>query len=559
MKKNIHTVFIDMKSIVGCFAVAVLFTSCKWKVSKTEIVTNTRPNIVLILSDDMGYSDIGAYGGEIDTPHLDGLAKNGVLFTQFYNSARCCPTRASLMTGLYPHQSGIGHMTNVPGNPKSHDLGVSAYRGFLNRNNVTLGELLKMNGYKTYMSGKWHLGMDKMDQWPLQRGFDKFYGVLAGASNYFKPEGKRGITVGNKQIEVTDDDYYTTDAFTHNAIKFIDESQQSENKDPFFLYLAYTAPHWPLQAPQNKIDKYLNRYDKGWDAIRESRYAQMQELGIIDKQWNLSPRDAVAWGKLSDKKKKELSLRRAIYAAQVDQMDENIGRLITHLKEKNILDNTIVIFLNDNGACAEGGMLGGGNTEYLQTKKGHFLTYGQAWANSSNTPYRKYKHWVHEGGIATPMIVHWPNKIGQNMTGKIIKQYGFLPDIMSTLADVSNAIYPTEYKGNKIPPMVGKSLLPLLEGNNNPIHTLPIFWEHEGNKAVRLGKYKLVMEWKGVDENKWELYNIEEDRSELNDLSVEMTGKVIEMSKMWGNWAAKNEVLPWNEVERMIREKNKQH
>lgn len=524
-----------------------LLISCKEK-KEPEISKETRPNIILIMSDDMGYSDIGCFGGEIDTPNLDSLAENGVRFSQFYNAARCCPTRASLMTGLYPHQSGIGHMTNVPGNPSSHDLGLPAYRGFLNHNNVTLAELLKSNGYETYMSGKWHLGMDKKEQWPLQRGFDKFYGILAGASNYFKPEGKRGISLNNEQIEILDDDYYTTDAFTNYAIEFVDESESNKNGRPFFLYLAYTAPHWPLQAPKEKVDKYLSRYKEGWEDIRVKRYAKMTEMGLVDKKWSLSGQDAVAWNGLNDSQREELSLRRAIYAAQIDQMDENIGKLVAHLKENQTLDNTMLIFLNDNGACAEGGMLGGGNSEDLLTKNGYFLSYGQAWANSSNTPYRKYKHWVHEGGISTPMIVHWPNKINVGLRGKIINEYGFLPDIMSTLVDAANLDYPTEYRGNVIPPMEGKSFFPLLLGKQGPIHTEPIFWEHEGNKAVRLGNYKLVMEWKASVNNKWELYDIQEDRSETINLAKELPEKVNQMEAMWNDWAKAKKVMPWDEV-----------
>ncbi|MCK0137028.1 arylsulfatase [Arenibacter sp. S6351L] len=515
-----------------------------------ELLANddNRPNIILIMSDDMGYSDLGCYGGEIETPNLDYLADNGVRFSQFYNAARCCPTRASLMTGLYPHQTGIGHMTNVPGDPNSHDLGVPSYRGFLNRNNVTLGELLKLNGYKTYLSGKWHLGMDNENQWPLQRGFDKFYGILAGASNYFKPEWPRGITFNNEQIAVHEDNYYTTDAFTGHAIEFIDESERKENKKPFFLYLAYTAPHWPLQAPKEKISKYLERYKDGWRELRESRYDKMKKLGLIDEGWALTSEDAISWNTLSDTQKEELSLRRAIYAAQVDQMDENIGKLVSHLKDKKLLKNTIIIFLNDNGACAEGGMLGGGNSENLRTKSGYFLSYGQAWANSSNTPYRKYKHWVHEGGISTPMIVHWPNNIDPKLNGKIIDQYGFLPDIMATFVDISNLEYPKEFQGNIIPPMEGKSFLPLLQGQEESIHSEPIFWEHEGNKAVRLGNYKLVMEWKSNEDNNWELYNIEEDRSEINNLSEKEPEKVAHMIEMWNDWAKEKKVLPWDEA-----------
>ncbi|MEG3659917.1 arylsulfatase [Arenibacter palladensis] len=542
------------------FTLGFIFFFKESKNSK-EVLTqeDNRPNIILIMSDDMGYSDIGAFGGEIDTPNLDYLADNGVRFSQFYNAARCCPTRASLMTGLYPHQTGIGHMTNVPGDPNSHDLDIPSYRGFLNRNNVTLAELFKLNGYATYMSGKWHLGMDNEDQWPLQRGFDKFYGILAGASNYFRPEGKRGITLNNKQIEVKEEDYYTTDAFTDHAIKFIDESESQEEKNPFFLYLAYTAPHWPLQAPMAKIDKYKDRYKDGWRVIRERRYKKMKKLGLVEEKWSLSSEDAVPWSSLNNSQKEDLSLRRAIYAAQVDQMDENIGKLLSYLKEKKILENTIIVFSNDNGACAEGGMFGGGKSNDLLTEKGYFLSYGQAWANSSNTPFKKYKHWVHEGGISTPMIVHWPNNIDSKLNGKIIDQYGFLPDVMATFVDISQLEYPKEFQGNIIPPMEGKSFLPLLLGQNETIHSEPIFWEHEGNKAVRLGDYKLVMEWKSKEHNNWELYNIKEDRTEIYDLSEKEPGQVAHMVEMWNAWAKQKNVLPWDEALKIMNARKAKH
>lgn len=539
-------------------AMAISFSGCKSSkedgTKAAEITSAKKPNIILIMSDDMGYSDIGAYGGEVNTPNLDKLAENGLKFTQFYNTARCCPTRASLMTGLYPHQTGIGHMTNPPASD-NHDMGLPSYRGVLNRNNVTIAELLKEDGYSTYMAGKWHLGMDKQEQWPLQRGFDHFYGILAGAANYFKPEGLRGITVDNEQVEINEKDYYITDAFTDNAIKFIDDSQQQEEK-PFFLYLAYTAPHWPLQAPKEDIDKYRDRYDEGWQSIREERYKRMMQMGIINEETVLSDQDSKEWESLSADKQQEMTLRRAIYSAQIDRMDQNIGKLVDHLEAKGLLENTLLVFLDDNGACAEGGMLGGGPKDQLETEEGYFLSYGQAWANASNTPFRKYKHWLHEGGIATPLIIHWPAQIKDGIKGGTIRSYGFLPDIMATFADVSGAQYPENFNGNTIPPMEGESLLPLMEGSNQEVHIKPIFWEHEGNKAVRLGNYKLVMEWKGKEKSKWELYDIDKDRSEENDLSTTQPEKTEEMIAMWEAWAKDKQVEPWDKIQQIMRDKN---
>ncbi|WP_163326059.1 arylsulfatase [Draconibacterium mangrovi] len=546
-----------MKHICLLFFVSFLLLNCKGEKHNTEKPEPGRPNIILILSDDMGYSDLGCYGGEVETPNLDALAANGLRFTQFYNGARCCPTRASLISGCYPHQVGIGHMTNTPNNFTEHDLGIPEYRGFLKRNAVTIGEVMKDAGYSTLMTGKWHLGISDKSKWPLQRGVDKFYGIIPGASNFFKPTYPRGITYMNDTISVTDEDYYTTDAFTDYAIKFIDESAQEEPGKPFFLYLAYTAPHWPMNAPQNVVEKYKGKYMEGWTKLRETRFARMKEMGIIDENWELSDQDSREWDSLDDEKKKEMDVRRAIYSAMIDQMDQNIGKLVDYLKKEDELDNTLIIFLNDNGACAEGGELGGGPAEQLETKEGYFLTYGGAWANASNTPYREYKHWVHEGGIGTPFIVHYPNLIPKEKQGQLVSEYGFLPDLMATFVDVAQTSYPTEYNGNEIVPAAGKSLVPLFEGENKRIHTEPIFWEHEGNKAVRLGKYKLVSKWNNKRETEWELYDMETDRTEMNDLAQSMPDKVAEMDKMYSEWASKNNVLPWNEIRKMYQEKRK--
>ncbi|MGK6350975.1 arylsulfatase [Parapedobacter sp. DT-150] len=517
---------------------------------KTE---RSKPNIILIMSDDMGYSDLGCYGGEIETPVLDGLAEGGVRFTQFYNGARCCPTRASLISGLYPHQTGIGHMTNPSENFEVHDYHIPGYRGELSQQTHTLAEVLRTAGYRTLMAGKWHLGMEHREQWPLQRGFDRFYGILDGASNYFQPVHPRGITLDNDPVDVQDSTYYTTDAFTDYAIRFINEGQDVNKKSPFFLYLAYTAPHWPLQAPKSVIDKYRDRYDQGWAALRTERYEKMIELGLVDSSWRLSPADGLGWDTLSSEKRTDLALRRAIYAAQVDQMDRNIGRLVDYLKTNGLLENTLIVFINDNGACAEGGMLGGGKSEQLETKEGYFLTYGQSWANASNTPYREYKHWVHEGGISSPLIAHWPAGISSSLRGKLISEYGFLPDIMATFADISGASYPSERNGKPVPSMVGESFLPLLKGSDEPIHDQPIFWEHEGNKAVRLGNYKAVMKWEENKPEKWELYDISKDRTELNDLSEKEPDRLALLVTAWEEWARTHQVRPWEEILASLR------
>lgn len=524
----------------------------------TTVQTQERPNIIVIMSDDMGYSDIAPFGGEIETPNLDRMANNGMRLAQFYNNGRCCPTRASLLTGCYPHQAGIGEMTNPPENEIGHDLGIPEYQGFLSKNTVTIAEVLQEAGYATLMSGKWHVGMRDKSQWPLQRGFDKFYGITSGAANHFKPTDPRGLTLGNDPID-TGEDYYSTDAFTDRAIEFISKTEKEDPKKPFFLYMTYTAPHWPIQAPQKIVDKYKGKYKKGWTVLREQRYARMIELGIIDKNWSLTPQDSRSWDNMSQEQKEESDLRMAIYAAMVDRMDQNIGRLMNDLEAKGKLNNTLILFFNDNGACAEFNELGSGSADQLETKDGYVLSYGRAWANASNTPYRLYKHYVHEGGIATPFIAQWPDGIPKELNGTLVKNpntYGFLPDIMATCVDLARANYPKKYKGFKIKPHVGKSLVPVFKHPNYPLHTEPIFWEHEGNKAVRLGKYKLVQKWERNREE-WELYDMEKDRTEMNDITSTMPIKTQEMAKMYKNWAAKNNILPWAKILEMKKEQGK--
>ena len=504
---------------------------------------NDYPNIILIMSDDMGYSDIAPYGGEINTPNLSDLAKNGLKFTQFYNAARCCPTRASLLTGTYPHEAGIGHMMG--------NYGISQYQGKLSSNVITIPEVLKKAGYSTIMSGKWHLTKNDLDQWPLKRGFDNFYGLISGAANYFKSEYPGLIFEDNEKLNIDDENYYTTDAFTDKAIEYIDKVKSENSQKPFFLYLSYNAPHWPLQAPKEDIDKYRGSYLKGWENLREERYRRMIEMGLIDSSWDLSYDDIVSWNSLSEEKRKEMDLRMAIYAAMIDRMDQNIGRLINDLKSKGLYDNTIIMFLNDNGACAENQMLGSGPKEQLETKEGYLLSYGKAWANASNTPYRSYKHWTHEGGIGTPFIVHWPNGISNESKGLTVNQYGFLPDIMATCLDLANTNIPEVFNGNKIKKHSGKSLTPIFKGSKEQIHKEPIFWEHEGNKAVRLGDYKLVQDWeKGIDDN-WELYNISKDRTEQNNLIDLLPDKSKEMISMYDDWAKKIGVIPWSQIQRI--------
>ena len=493
--------------------------------------SDTRPNIVIILVDDMGFSDIGCYGGEIETPNLDKLAANGLRFTQFYNAGRCCPTRASLLTGLHPHQVGIGHMTAPPNQPLGFE---GAYQGYINDNCVTIAQVLQPAGYHTLMTGKWHVGMNRRECWPLQRGFDRFYGGLSGAFNYFKPGGDRDITSDNAPV-VTDDDFYTTDAFTDRACEFISDATEKDDR-PFFLYLAHNAPHWPLNAKWEDYLKYKGKYRDGWEALMKTRLAKQKRLGLFDANIEPAPHVGPAWDSLSDEQRERLDAVMAAYAGCVDSIDQNIGKLMAHLEKLGKIDNTVIFFLSDNGACQEGGILGQGDEAMiknppLETTDG--VRCGLAWANASNTPFRLYKHFVHEGGACTPMIAHWPAGIPQNQRGTFVRQFAYLPDFMATCVDLTGSGYPAN-----APPCEGRPLTPLLQGSSDAIHTEPIYWEHEGNAAMRSGDWKLVREYK----KPWELFNIAEDRTEMRDLATSNKAKRDEMVTSWEAWARSKDV-----------------
>jgi len=492
-----------------------------------------RPNIVIIMVDDMGFSDIGCYGGEIKTPNVDDLAAQGLRFKQFYNTGRCCPTRASLMTGLHPHQAGIGHMTETPEVPSP--LQNEPYQGYLNNHCVTIAQLLKGAGYHTLMTGKWHLGNHRQECWPLQRGFDKYFGIISGASDYFKPTAPRGLTYMNDAVEAPED-FYVTDAFTDYACRFVEESLEKKDK-PFFLYLAYNAPHWPLEAKTEDLRKYEGKYRVGWHEISKRRLARQRALGLIGPQWTPAPHEGPRWNTLSERQRTLLDLRMAAYAACIDAVDQNIGKLVRKLKALHQFDNTIIFFLSDNGACQEGGILGSGSEAAVRNPRSTRDTAGprcgRAWANASNTPFRLYKHFVHEGGMSTPLVVHWPAGIPQAKHGSFVESMGYLPDLMPTCLELAGAQYPTHRKGQAIHPAAGLSLLPLIRGNDEPVHTGPVFWEHEGNRALRDGKWKLV--W--AKDGPWELFDLEKDRTEMNNLFGELPYRAATMQRTWESWA----------------------
>ena len=531
-----------------------------------------RPNVIIVMADDMGWSDIGCYGSEIETPNLDRLAKNGLRFTQFYNTGRCCPTRASLLTGTYPHQAGIGHMMN--------DTGLPGYKGDLGTDVQTIAEVLKPAKYSTYLSGKWHVTPkvtpgSSQHNWPKQRGFDRFYGTIHGAGSFFDPNS---LTRGNTLIspyadkEYEPEVFYYTDAINDHATRFINEHK---GDDPFFLYVAHTAPHWPMHALPEDMEKYKGRYDEGWEVIRQARYQRQLEMGLIDPKWKLSPRDAEAW---KDAKNKEWEIRlMEAYAAMVDRLDQGLGKVIGALEKRKMLDNTLIMFIADNGGCAEGmgrkegiqykdsdpeilkpmkatdlqmdmipkrtrdGVVMKQGTEVMTGGADTYHGYGKAWANVSNTPFREYKHWVHEGGISTPLVAHWPKGISAKLRGKFEHQPAHLIDLMATCVDLAKADYPKEVKGQKIVPMQGVSLKPTFSGKAIKRED-PIYWEHEGNRAIRIGKWKLVA--KGSN-GAWQLYDLKEDRSELNDLSEKHPQRVKEMADQWEAWAIEAKAKPW--------------
>ncbi len=511
--------------------------------SSYGLAAENRPNILVILADDMGFSDLGCYGGEIHTPNLDNLAHNGLRFTQFYNAARCCPTRASLLTGLYPHQAGVGAMDS--------DKGTPPYQGYLNDRSVTISEMLKASGYSTYMSGKWHVGRKK-GHWPLDRGFDRYFGLINGASNFFNniyyrdPSEKQTILLDNERYKVEptteemwkkNEGFYMTDAFTDYAIQFLDEHKQSSN--PFFLYLPYTAPHWPLHAFPEDIDRYRGRYSSGWDELRQQRYRKQIELGLIDETVQLAPLDnkVVPWDQASQEAKEEFELEMALYAAMIDRMDRNIGKVMKKLKEMGQFDNTLILFLSDNGGCHTTPSF-----SHLQGTPGgpnSFPCYGYMGAELSNVPFRKYKQYIHEGGIATPFIVHFPNLIQNG--GKIVKQPGHIIDIMPTIADLTGSTYPEKRNGKEVKPLQGISLKPALKGKSLN-RKEPLFWEHVGNRGVRIGNWKLVA---AKPDLKWELFNLKEDRTELNDLSEKHLERKKEMVEIYEQWAAANGIKPF--------------
>ncbi len=497
-------------------------------------------NIVVILADDLGFSDIGCYGSEIPTPNLDRLAADGLRFTQFYNTPRCSPTRAALLTGLYSQQAGMGWLDNkvVPDSRGFH--------GRLLPRCVTIAEVLGEAGYLTAMTGKWHLGQQNGTP-PWKRGFMRSLNSKFGEV-YFPKEAGAPVTeklyLNGRELPKDSPelgkDWYSTDLFTEWGLKFVDEAQAE--KKPFFLYIAQGAVHFPLRAPADVIEHYRGKYKTGWDALREQRHARQLEMGVVDARWPLAPRPAEspAWDTVSPDQIDRFDAIMSVYAAMVECLDRSVGQLVDGLQQRGLLDNTLIVFLSDNGGNAEGGPSGitQGDGPIGGPQSRVFL--GMNWATLANTPFRRYKHFTHEGGISSPCVVHWPRGIAAERRGGLEKQPAHLIDIMATAVDLAGAKYPTQFQGSEILPMEGVSLRPVFEGQ--PLdRAQPLFWEHEGNKAVRDGRWKLVQKWRGP----WELYDMEADRTELHNLINQQADVAARLETAWNHWAARAFVDEW--------------
>ena len=533
---------------------------------------SVKPNVLLILADDMGFSDLGCYGGEARTPNIDALAAGGLRYSQVYNAARCCPSRAALLTGVHPHQAGIGWMTfgglaasSPPGTWTSMLEQHGAYQGFLDESCATIGDVLRTQGYRTFLSGKWHLGGDVKPEelhffdpsipgppvTPLERGFDEFWGLFGGAASYFHP---KILMDGNQILEVQRDDFYLTDAITDHAIDMIESTPDGQ---PFFLYLSYTAPHWPLHALEEDVARYERTFRVGWDQIRAERHERLRDSGLLHPGWQISARDPDSYPFADARFPEWEAMRMAVYAAQIDRMDQGVGRVVEHLRKSGALDNTIVFVCSDNGGSAEflqeeaggegasryegatatGGPITVGNVPDLRLGDAStFMSYDLPWANASNSPFRRFKSWVHEGGISTPLVVHWPSGIDE--PGVRHAPVHFI-DVLPTVAELAGASISTEREGTALKPIEGESFVRSFS-QGEWRRSRPLWFEHEGNRALRDESWKLVSRHPG----EWELYNMEQDRTEANDLAPSETARLKRMAGEWESTATRVGVRP---------------
>lgn len=544
------------KALHSLLSLAALVTAVA---AAPPVTAAERPNIIVILLDDLGYSDLGCYGGEIRTPNIDALAAGGVRFESFYNSARCCPSRASLMTGLYPPQTGIASFTTR----EPHPTRGPAYLGRLNDRCVTLGETLGNAGYNCYYVGKWHL---HNETGPVQRGFDEFYGYTFDHSHdqwdaaYYErlPAGRE------KEIDPPQGEFYATDVFNEYAVEFIRQGQRRDG--PWFLFLGHSSPHFPVQAPPESADRYFDTYLRGWDVLRKERYARMRTIGLVDgKRWTLTGRSLVPvdrddiangfagqsnppWNSVDPPRQRDLARRMALFAAMVEHVDRGVGSIVEHLKRTGEFDDTIIMLLSDNGACYEWGPYGfdersrqgvtilhTGAALRQMGGPGTYHSYGSAWANLGNTPFHLYKHFTHEGGVATPFIAHWPN--GIRNAGSWVRERGHVIDVMPTLRAVAEAAYPRDFQGRSVHAEEGVNLLPALNGGSLPDR--PLYFEHQEARGVIQGDWKVVWGKRMPTEIRWELYNLREDRSETTNLAGRHPERVRELASLWERYAAR--------------------
>ncbi|WP_367209532.1 arylsulfatase [Sphingobacterium sp. R2] len=492
-----------------------------------------KPNIILVLADDLGYSDLGAYGSEISTPNLDRLANEGLRLTQFYNNSICAPTRASLITGQYQHKAGVGYFSN--------DLGLPAYQGYINSESLTIAEVLRLNGYITATSGKWHVS-GKGKSLPWERGFDLVFPRVEKNADSGAPTFQAQTDSEGYPLE----DAFSTEVINREAEAFLDQIKTQDK--PFFLYLAHTAPHWPLVALPQDIAKYKGRYDSGWEVIRQERFERQKQLGLVSQasRPSLVDEDIYDWSRLSFDQKMLWAKKMEVFAAMVDRLDQTIGKLLGKLKDNGQLDNTLIVFLSDNGAPAEdlvrwhhGARINKGPVGTL----GSYESQSKNWSYASNTPFKAFKDYTYEGGINTPFIAWFPGKIGKG-----IKQgTGHVIDLAPTFYDLVGAVYPKEYEGHKANALPGKSLLQVLFQDQDTVRREEgLFWERAGNRAARIGKWKLVSIWPSY---KWELYDLAQDPTERNDVAGQHHDVVSRLSTAYFQWAKENGVVDFAELE----------
>jgi arylsulfatase len=526
------------RNFLSCIAILTLRTLGN---DATPLEAAKPPNVLMIVADDLGYSDLGCYGGEIQTPNIDRLATNGLRLTRFYNTGRCCPSRTSILTGHYPHRVGVGH--------KVADLGQPGYRGRVSPEAPTIAESLAPAGYRAFISGKWHLGTPD----PTQHGFEEFYGTLVSAQTFWDPEHYMRLPAGRSKLQYQNGKFYGTDAVTDHAVRFLDIARQTPSQ-PWFVYLAYHAPHFPLHAPAEDIARYADKYQSGWDVARERRLGRMKQLKIIPSHTKLTPRSLYrdygeentglnpAWDSLPADRRTDLARRMAIYAAMIDRIDQNVGRLVANLKTSSELDRTIIMFMSDNGACAEwdphgfdirsspNNILHRGTQLEQMGGPGTYHSAGSGWANASNTPWRLYKHYTHEGGVASPCVIHWPD--GLKRKGEIDHRPTHIIDLMPTLNELAGTTYSGKIK------LPGTSLVPMMRGAAPQVRTL--YFEHESNRAILQDRWKLV----ALKQQDWELYDIQRDRTELANLASTHPKLVRRLAAQWDTWAAANSVTP---------------